>query len=80
MNKYLKAYETLCPGDILCLDDPRRPAIKAEMKAIHKARTVRDAASIINWWNVWPNEQHSSSYEFVLEAWKLMGSENKYMR
>ncbi|EKD98918.1 MAG: hypothetical protein ACD_23C00214G0001 [uncultured bacterium] len=74
MNKYLKAYEHLCPDDALCDVDPRRGAIIAEMKAVHRAKTEREAAAIIEWWDAWPNPQHRNANEFVRAAWKIMGS------
>jgi hypothetical protein len=75
MSKYIAIYEKLCPDDPLVDDDPRRPAIMAEMRAIHKAATEADAASVVEWWQVWPNPQHQTPIEFVQDARRMMRGE-----
>jgi hypothetical protein len=72
MSKYIRIYEMLCPDDQITRDDPRRGAIMAEMRAIHKAKTDDEAAAVIAWWNVWPNPQHQTALEFVQAARKMM--------
>jgi hypothetical protein len=69
-SKYLLAYERLCPTDKLTEDDPRKADIIAEMKAVAKAKTNREAADIIRWWG-WDNDQQLTS--FVYRARKLIG-------
>lgn len=75
MSKYIRIYEALCPDDRVDRDDPRRGAIMAEMRAIHKAKAEAEAESVITWWNAWPNPQHQTALEFVRAARKMMSSE-----
>ena len=72
MSKYLRIYETLCPSDRITSDDPRRGAITTEMRAVCNAATDADAARVIEWWDVWPNEQHATAEEFCREARRLL--------
>lgn len=72
MSKYISVYEKLCPDDPIAIEDPRRPVIISEMRAIHKAKTPEDAAKIIAWWDAWPNPQHQTALEFVTDAIQLM--------
>lgn len=74
MSKYIRTYETLCPDDQIDRDDPRRSAIMAEMRAIHKAKTEDEAAAVIAWWGAWPNPQHQTALEFARAARKLMSN------
>lgn len=71
-GRHQRVYETLCPGDVLADDDPRRPVIIAEMKAIERAATDEDAARVVEWWGSWPNPHHQSAVEFAREARRLM--------
>lgn len=71
MSKYVRIYETLCPDDLLSKDDPRRPVIIEELKAVVRAKTDADAVSVIAWWNVWPNPQHQTPLEFVQKVKQL---------
>jgi len=64
-------YETLCPDDVLHAEDPRRPAILEEMRLVVEAPTDSQAAEVVAWWNSWPNPQHLSATEFVVEARQL---------
>ncbi|MCR4297552.1 MAG: hypothetical protein NUV75_02180 [Gallionella sp.] len=50
MSKYIAIYEQLFPTDPISKSDPRRPEIIAEMKAIHRAKTDKEAAAVIDWW------------------------------
>jgi len=77
MSKYLRIYETLCPDDPIDEEDPRRRAILAEMREIHRAPTEAAAVVIIEWWQVWPNPQHQTPLEFVQEARRLMALPEK---
>jgi hypothetical protein len=72
MSKYIRIYEALCQSDSVSKDDPRRQAIISEMRAIHNARTNAIAAAVIRWWDVWPNEQHSTAEEFCRDARRMM--------
>lgn len=72
MSKYIRAYEALCPDDIIAKDDPRRPVIMAEMAAIKRSKCNVDAAHVVAQWGVWPNDQHASALEFVSEARRIM--------
>jgi hypothetical protein len=72
VSKYLKVYELLCPDDNIRQDDPRRNDIIGEMKNIHKAKTIEEAAEVILWWDSWPNPRHQTATEFVAEARNLM--------
>lgn len=75
MSKYTRIYEKLCPDDPIADEDPRRPVIMAEMRAIHQAATEADAVAVIEWWQAWPNPQHRTALEFVQEARQLMRGE-----
>lgn len=75
MNKYLKIYEILCPDDPIFEDDPRRPAIIAEMHDIHRAASEAEAVKVIEWWRAWPNPQHLTPQEFVQDARAMMRGE-----
>lgn len=74
MSKYIRIYETLCPDDKIVRDDPRRNAIMAEMRAIHRAKTSDDAVAVVAWWNAWPNPQHQTANEFVRAARMMMSN------
>ena len=74
MSKYIRIYETLCPDDWIDRDDPRRGAIMAEMRAIHRAKTEDEAVAVIYWWNAWPNPQHQTATEFVRAARQMMSN------
>ena len=69
MNKYIKVYETICPDDIIADDDTRRDEIIAEMKAIEKAKSTKEAAKIIAWW-CW--DSPGDCTRWVTRARKLM--------
>ncbi len=71
-SMYQSVYERLCPDDILERDDPRRPAIIAEMKDIAAAKTDIEAVKVVEWWGVWPNEQHATALEFVQQVRRLL--------
>lgn len=77
MSKYLRIYESLCPDDPIGDEDPRRPAILAEMRDIHRAPTEAAAVAIIEWWKAWPNPLHQTPLEFVQEARRLMALPEK---
>jgi hypothetical protein len=68
MSKYIRLYEALCPDDPISKEDPRRHSIIAEMRAVVTAKTAEDAAWAVEWWEVWPNPQHKTALEFVIEA------------
>ena len=70
-SKYIKIYEQLCPNDLITIDDYRRDVIIAEMRAIHRAKTVEEAARIIEWWG-W-DYNVMDSRKWVRKARKLMG-------
>ena len=72
MSKYIAIYQALCPDDPISDDDPRRPAILAEMRAIHQAASDEAAVEVIEWWQAWPNPQHQTPLDFVREARLLM--------
>jgi hypothetical protein len=72
MSKYIGIYELLCPDEHVAKDDPRRGAIIAEMRAIEKAPTAKEAAQVIEWWDTWPNPLHRSALQFARQARKLM--------
>lgn len=74
MSKYIHIYEVLCPDDQIDRDDPRRGAIMAEMRAIHKAKTEAEAEAVIAWWDAWPNPQHQTVNEFVRVARMMMSN------
>ena len=74
MSKYISVYEALCPADKISRDDPRRPAIIAEMRAIHRAQTAAQAAKVIVWWDVWPNDQHPTAEDFCRDARRIMAN------
>ncbi len=74
MSKYISTYEALCPRDRISPSDPRRPAIIAEMRAIHRAKTAAQAAAVIAWWAVWPNDQHSTAEDFCRDARRIMAN------
>jgi hypothetical protein len=74
MSKYIRTYEALCPQDRIHRSDPRRAAIIAEMRAIRAAKTLSQAAKVVEWWDVWPNEQHATAEEFCREAKSLMAN------
>lgn len=67
MSKYLRLYQSMVPEDMFCTDDPRRPLIDGEMRAVSKAKTDDDAVAIIECWNAWPDTQHLSALDFVRE-------------
>ena len=73
MSKYIRTYETLCPDDPVTRNDPRRGAIMAEMRAIHKAKNDEDAADVIDWWQVWQHDRQLA-LEFVREARRMMSN------
>jgi hypothetical protein len=73
-SMYQTVYEKLCPDDQLGPDDPRRPLIIDEMKALYKAPSVETATAVIRWWDVWPNQNHLTVEEFVAEARSLIDS------
>ena len=74
MSKYIIAYEALCPSDKISQNDPRRPAIIAEMRSIDKATTLPQAAQAVAWWNAWPNDQHATAEDFCREVKCLLAS------
>ena len=74
MSKYIRIYETLCPDDPIPREGPRYDAIMDEMRSIHKAKTGDNAASVIAWWNAWPNPQHQTAIEFVQSSRKMMSN------
>jgi len=74
MSKYIRIYETLCPDDLIHDDDPRRSAIIAEMRAIHRAKNEGLAEIVVAWWGAWPTPQHGSAREFVRAARKMMSN------
>lgn len=70
MSKYLAVYERLCPSDPIAKDDSRRAAIIAEMAAIKRANTAKEAAAVIEWWG-WNSPGDCTRW--VNRARKLMG-------
>ena len=46
----IAAYEHACPDDPINDRDDRRDAIIAEVRAVILAKTMNDAAGIIEWW------------------------------
>lgn len=71
-NRFQKVYEILCPEDVLEYDDPRRPAIIAEMKDVACAASIDEAVKVIAWWNVWPNAAHETPEQFVKDVRRLL--------
>lgn len=69
MSKYLKLYERMCPNDPIGIDDPRRDAIIAEMQAVIRAATNREAANEIEWWSAWSSDQ--ALIAWVIRARKI---------
>ena len=61
MSKYQKIYETLVPTDQLAKNDPRRPGIIAEMRAVCRAKTPALAAQIIDWWG-WDSVRERNTF------------------
>ena len=49
MSKFIQLYETLCPDDPIMRDDPRRPAIIAEMRHVCTAKTEADAVKAVEY-------------------------------
>ena len=70
MSKYIKIYEQLCPFDPISNTDSRRPSIIAEMRAVHRAKTVEDAIKLVDWWS-WGSR--GEMVRWVKRARKLMG-------
>lgn len=67
MTKYLRLYEKLFPDQPM-LNDPRAPAIEAEMKAVIAAKDNREAVKAIEWWG-WNNKQQAVA--FVMKARRM---------
>jgi len=58
-EKLIRLYERLCPDELVSADDPRRPAIAAEMFDIGLAPSPAAALEVISWWGlpeVWAKE------------------------
>jgi hypothetical protein len=72
MSKYIAIYEKLCPDDPIAKDDPRRKEIIAEMRGIHRAKSVAEAANVIEWWFVAYIDQRKIAMAYVRKARKLM--------
>ena len=64
LSKYLRLYEGLFPDQPMD-NDPRAPAIQAEMRAVIKATDNKEAVAAIEWWG-WSSNQQAVA--FVIKA------------
>ena len=76
MSKFIQLYETLCPDDPIMRDDPRRPAIIAEMRHVCTAKTEADAVKAVEWWNSWPNPEFETPMDFVRKAREMWSNDD----
>lgn len=46
---WIRAYERLCPADLIADDDPRRGPIANEMRALRTSYSLKEGIQVIGW-------------------------------
>lgn len=67
--KLIAVYERLCPDDQVADDDSRRPVIAAEVLAVGRAPSIKDALEVIEYWRQPPERAN----EFVSAVRRAVG-------
>jgi len=67
VNKYLRVYGKMCPGNLAGHDAKEKEDIEREMRAIEKAATLEEAEEVIRWWGGWGGRD--SQQGMTCRAW-----------
>lgn len=70
-KQLIDAYNAMCPDDPVSRTDNRYADILAEMRAVYEAATIKEAAKVILWWDVWGRK--ATAAKWVRRARVLMG-------
>ncbi len=68
MKTLIDLYHYLCPSDWVSRDDPRRPGIIREMRAVVAAKNIQDARRVVEWWG-WDSTRPMDAW--IRKAWKV---------